>query len=153
MKVTKNYPWESLFKNLNFNMLSSSGAVKGKAFFDERPLLCEMTASLCIMTCICAFLNLTVISLSRYIRVCWNSGNFYYKIFTRKTCTTMCVLVSTSQYLSASVFFCFFLVFFCWGGCMGVGVSILLAPSTTPPPNHALCSFQLFAITPLWTPL
>lgn len=47
-------------------------------------------ASLCLTACFCAFLSLTLLTLSRYIYLCHN--HIYDKIFTRVSCIIICVI-------------------------------------------------------------
>ncbi|XP_048758268.1 melatonin receptor type 1B-like [Ostrea edulis] len=66
------------------------GVAKGEQFFDDKKWLCESVASLCLTACFCAFLSLTLLTLSRYIYLCHN--HIYDKIFTRVSCIIICVI-------------------------------------------------------------
>lgn len=51
--------------------------------------MCELVAGMCATACSCAFLSLTLLSLSRYIYLCHKQ--LYYRLFGRVSCIVMCV--------------------------------------------------------------
>lgn len=61
----------------------------GHRFFDERPTLCTLIACLCLSSCFCAFFNLGLISLNRYVYICHNK--IYDKIFSHKKNLFFCL--------------------------------------------------------------
>ncbi|KAH9513095.1 hypothetical protein Btru_035817 [Bulinus truncatus] len=63
--------------------------LKGEAWFNDKPFLCETVAVMCLTSCFCAFLSLTLASLNRYVFVCHNL--LYNRIFTKRLCTLMCI--------------------------------------------------------------
>ncbi|XP_065921329.1 melatonin receptor type 1B-B-like isoform X2 [Magallana gigas] len=65
------------------------GVVKGEYFFTDNIWMCELVAGMCATACSCAFLSLTLLSLSRYIYLCHKQ--LYYRLFGRVSCIVMCV--------------------------------------------------------------
>ncbi|XP_062585386.1 melatonin receptor type 1C-like [Saccostrea cucullata] len=65
------------------------GVAKGEQFFDDKKWLCEFVASLCLTACFCAFLSLTLLTMSRYIYLYHNQ--VYDKVFNRFTCILFCI--------------------------------------------------------------
>ncbi|KAI8797401.1 melatonin receptor type 1A [Biomphalaria glabrata] len=63
--------------------------LKGEAWFNDKPFLCETVAIMCLTSCFCAFLSLTLASLNRYVFVCHNL--LYNRIFTKRLCVLMCI--------------------------------------------------------------
>lgn len=74
------------------------GVAKGEQFFDGQMWTCELVAGMCATACSCAFLSLTLLSLSRYIFLCHN--HLYDKLFSRVSCVIMCL----GCWLMATVF-------------------------------------------------
>ena len=66
-----------------------SAVIKGQKWFQNRAWFCELTSSICLTACFCAFLNLTLVSLNRYIYICKNK--LYYTFFKTRNCIVMCV--------------------------------------------------------------
>lgn len=70
--------------------LFPSGVIKGHRWFQDRWLLCEIVAGMCLTACFCAFFSLTLLSLNRFVFVCYHAS--YNKIFKRPICIFLCVL-------------------------------------------------------------
>lgn len=70
--------------------------------------MCDFVASMCLTACFCAFLSLTLLTLSRYIYLCHNQ--LYDKLFNRVTCIIMCVVCWVTAFLFE------FPNFIGWGG-------------------------------------
>lgn len=64
------------------------GVAKGERFFDNKMWMCAFVASMCLTACLCAFLSLTLLTLSRYVYICHN--HLYDKFFNRVSCIIMC---------------------------------------------------------------
>lgn len=62
--------------------------VKGKAWFDARPGLCDALGTFCTMICVTSLLSLTGVSVNRYIHIC--HFQFYDRIFTLRKTVFMC---------------------------------------------------------------
>ncbi|KAK3089995.1 hypothetical protein FSP39_008304 [Pinctada imbricata] len=84
------------------------GVVKGEMFFDDKFILCQVIASMCLTACFCAFMSLTMVTMNRYIYLCHNE--IYDKLYKRSSCIIMCCLC----WIIA--FFCEFPNFIGWGG-------------------------------------
>lgn len=84
------------------------GVAKGEQFFDDKMWMCDFVASMCLTACFCAFLSLTLLTLSRYIYLCHNQ--LYDKLFNRVTCIIMCVVCWVTAFLFE------FPNFIGWGG-------------------------------------
>ncbi len=80
-----------LVTDLHDSVHSPSVAIHGRAYFNSKPVLCQVTSVLCLTTCICAFLNLGAITFNRYIRIC-RPGLKH--LFTRCSCVATCIAVS-----------------------------------------------------------
>ena len=84
------------------------GVAKGEEFFDDKQWLCEFVASMCLTACFCAFLSLTLLTLSRYVYLCHNQ--LYDKLFNRGSCIVMCVMCWATAFMFE------FPNFIGWGG-------------------------------------
>lgn len=69
--------------------MNVSGILKGEAWFDDKPVLCEVVASVCLTSCFCSLLNIGSISFNRYIHICHNS--LYQKVYTWRNSILMCI--------------------------------------------------------------
>ena len=65
--------------------------MKGELFFEDKPGLCTLIASICLTSCFCVFFSLLSVTLNRYICVCHHS--IYSRIFSRKKNVAMCLLI------------------------------------------------------------
>ena len=72
------------------NPMCIVGAVMGRKTLDDLYLLCNIIACFCLTTCICVFLNLTCLTVNRYIFICQN--NLYHKIFSSLFTKSICIL-------------------------------------------------------------
>lgn len=70
------------------NPMCIVAAVLGKEKMDDIFILCEMVACMCLTACVCAFLNITFLTINRYIFICRNT--IYHKIFTTASTIIMC---------------------------------------------------------------
>ena len=66
-----------------------SGMVTGKSYFDERPMFCDVSATMCLCACVTALLSIGGISFNRYVHICHSA--FYPRIFTLFNNILMCV--------------------------------------------------------------
>lgn len=104
-----NLLWKQVFVYFGFSFLFVfKGVVKGEEFFDDEMWTCELVAGMCATACSCAFLSLTLLSLSRYLFLCHNQ--MYDALFKRVSCIVMCV----GCWLLATIFEA--PKFFGWGG-------------------------------------
>ena len=62
--------------------------VKGKRFFDERPWICDVVASLCLAACVTALFSIGGISFNRCLNIC--HPELYAKIFKPKVNIGLC---------------------------------------------------------------
>lgn len=84
----------------------------GKSYFDQRPALCDLIATVCLVTCITSLFNLGFLAFSRlfsfiqylwkknmnfncyhflsYIQICHN--NLYKKLFRKKLTFLYCII-------------------------------------------------------------
>lgn len=65
--------------------------LEGKEFFDRAPGLCRAIASMCTISCITSLMTIGLLSLNRYIYICFNE--YYQGIFTPRKSICMCVSV------------------------------------------------------------
>ena len=63
--------------------------MKGQQYFEDRPWLCEVIASLCLTVCVCAFLSLSTIALNRYCYIC--HVKVYQMCFGRRRNIIWCI--------------------------------------------------------------
>ncbi|XP_061192613.1 melatonin receptor type 1A-like [Saccostrea echinata] len=78
-------------------MGDSNCVVLGEQYFDDKKWLCDFVASLCLTACFCAFLSLTLLTMSRYIYLCHN--NVYDKVFNRLSCIIFCITCWVAAFL------------------------------------------------------
>ncbi len=64
--------------------------VKGKEYFERRPVLCDVIASVCLTACVCALYSIGGVSFNRYINIC--HGSIYPSVFTLRNNIIMCAL-------------------------------------------------------------
>ncbi|XP_061191027.1 melatonin receptor type 1B-like [Saccostrea echinata] len=84
------------------------GVTQGERFFEEKKWLCVFVASLCLTACFCAFLSLTLMSMSRYIYLCHNQ--VYHRVFSRASSILLCITCWVVAFLLETP------NFFGWGG-------------------------------------
>ncbi len=63
--------------------------IKGRAFFDDRPGLCDIAAVLCVAICVCALLNIGAISFQQFVQICRH--DLYRTIFNVRDNILLCV--------------------------------------------------------------
>ena len=61
-----------IYSNLN------TGILKGEEFFDDKPILCRIIASLCLNACFTSFFSLFLVTVTQYLFVCHNKA--YHKV-------------------------------------------------------------------------
>ncbi len=62
--------------------------VKGKEYFESRPVLCDITSSICLTACVCALFSIGGISFNRYLNIC--HPNIYPHVFNLRNNIIMC---------------------------------------------------------------
>ena len=77
----------SSFSILNIFVL---GMVLGKEFFESRPALCDVAATVCLTVCVTALLSIGGMSINRYFFIC--QGAFYRKHFTLRINILICLI-------------------------------------------------------------
>ena len=88
--VIINMAFADLCVSVVVNPMCIVGAMLGRKTPDELYILCNMIACICLTACICVFLNLTCLTVNRYIFICKNAA--YHKIFTDVLTKFMCLL-------------------------------------------------------------
>ena len=64
--------------------------VKGKEFFEKRPMLCDVAATICLGACVTALLSIGGVSFNRCIHICHT--HLYHTIFGLRANILMCVM-------------------------------------------------------------
>jgi hypothetical protein len=75
---------------LNFQTFFS-GKIEGRHFFDEHSLLCQIVGKICTISCISSLGSIMFLSFNRYVFICHNP--YYNKLFSRRACIIMCVIL------------------------------------------------------------
>ncbi len=70
-------------------IIQISGMVKGREYFENRPVLCDITSSICLTACVCALFSIGGISFNRYLNIC--RPNIYPHVFNLRNNIIMCV--------------------------------------------------------------
>ena len=65
------------------------GVVKGEAWLNDKWVLCEVIAAMCLTACFCAFLSLTTVTVNRYMYVCHH--DIYNKVYTKTSTFLLCL--------------------------------------------------------------
>lgn len=70
----------------------STGVIRGEQFFDDKPILCEVIASMCLTACFAAFFTLGSITMARYLYVC------HHELYV-KVCNMMTLVITYTVYV------------------------------------------------------
>ena len=65
------------------NPFSILGGIKGGDFFFRYPIICEIIASMCIISCTCSVWNIAAISVNRYVCICHHF--IYHDMYNKST--------------------------------------------------------------------
>nr|ANO39016.1 GCR038 [Schmidtea mediterranea] len=77
--------------------MSIVGLLEGEVFFIDKTGLCKFIGSTCLTACICSLLTISSVGINRYIFIVKN--NIYRKLFTRRSCYLLCVILWVISFL------------------------------------------------------
>ena len=82
----------TIYISSSFSILNKFvlGMVLGKEFFESRPALCDVAATVCLTVCVTALLSIGGMSINRYFFIC--QGAFYRKHFTLRINILICLI-------------------------------------------------------------
>ncbi|XP_064609462.1 melatonin receptor type 1A-like [Liolophura sinensis] len=75
-----------------------TGAILGKMFYDDRPVLCEVAGGLVVISCLASIAGVALVSFHRFVHICFSV--YCDKLFTRLSTSVLIAVVWTITILS-----------------------------------------------------